>query len=222
MKVNVEQLFLDELAELNRAVEILGIPDEVFSECGSARVCEAVATRCLQSISEMDAAIEPLAASIQSDAIAKFELLCQSANHVPRRALSALCEAYGALMLLTNNGQNIDAPEGDATVFLQALMGIATLRGLALGAAGLDEGVLKVVQKNIEREKKQAEAAEKRHRENRSMKDDVFKWLDSNMEKFKSMDAAALAIAGKLQPIEFSTARTWVGQWRKKQSPRTP
>jgi hypothetical protein len=36
--------------------------------------------------------------------------------------------------------------------------------------------------------------AVKRHHENRSMKAEVFVWLDSNRDKFKSMDSAAEAI----------------------------
>lgn len=61
----------------------------------------------------------------------------------------------------------------------------------------------------------------KRHHENRSMKADVFAWLDSNMANFKSMDAAAQAII-KQQPIAFRTARDWVGDWKKLRSASTP
>lgn len=59
------------------------------------------------------------------------------------------------------------------------------------------------------------------HAENRSMKAEVFKWLDSNMAKFKSMDAAAQAII-KQQPIAFRTARDWVGDWKKLRSASRP
>ncbi len=57
--------------------------------------------------------------------------------------------------------------------------------------------------------------AEKRHAEHRAMKADVFSWLDINMSSFKSMDRAAEAIAGKVAPIAFRTARAWVGEWKK-------
>lgn len=63
--------------------------------------------------------------------------------------------------------------------------------------------------------------ANRRHVENRAMKVDVFKWLDSNMIHYKSMDAAAQAIAGKIAPITFRTARTWVGHWKKQLSAST-
>ena len=67
----------------------------------------------------------------------------------------------------------------------------------------------------------QAAKAHKRHAENRSMKADVFVWLDTNMPNFKSMDAAAQAIT-KQQPIAFRTARDWVGEWKKVRSTGTP
>ena len=63
--------------------------------------------------------------------------------------------------------------------------------------------------------------ADKRHTENRSMKSDVFIWLDTNMANFKSMDAAAQAVI-KQQPIAFRTARDWVGEWKKVRSTGTP
>ena len=63
--------------------------------------------------------------------------------------------------------------------------------------------------------------AAKRHTENRSMKASIFVWLDANMPKFRSMDAAAQA-ATKQQPIAFRTAREWVGEWKKVRSTGTP
>ena len=57
--------------------------------------------------------------------------------------------------------------------------------------------------------------AEKRHAESRSMKAEIFAWLDVNMCRFRSMDGAAEAIAGKVVPIAFRTARAWVGEWKK-------
>lgn len=64
-------------------------------------------------------------------------------------------------------------------------------------------------------------AAQARHTENRSMKSDVFKWLDVHITEFKSMDAAAQAII-KQQPVVFRTARDWVGDWKKLRSPGIP
>jgi len=62
----------------------------------------------------------------------------------------------------------------------------------------------------------------KRHTENHAMKSEVFKWLDANMVNFKSMDGAAAAIAGKIAPIAFRTARDWTGEWKKLRSASTP
>lgn len=64
--------------------------------------------------------------------------------------------------------------------------------------------------------------AEIRHSENRAMKQDVYAWLDSNMKNYKSMDAAATAVAGKVAPIAWRTARDWVGEWRRVRSAGTP
>ena len=64
--------------------------------------------------------------------------------------------------------------------------------------------------------------AMKRHTENHAMKVDVFTWLDANMSSYRSMDAAAGAIAGKVAPIVFRTARDWISEWKKERSAGTP
>lgn len=61
-----------------------------------------------------------------------------------------------------------------------------------------------------------------RHKENRDMKAEAFAWLNSNMDRFSSLDSAAAAIAGSVLPVTFRTARDWVGQWKKLQSAGTP
>lgn len=65
---------------------------------------------------------------------------------------------------------------------------------------------------------KQSAAALKRHQENHAMKLQVFEWLSINFQKFKSMDAAAEAIAGKLVPLKFRTVRKWVKEYKDMQS----
>jgi len=65
-------------------------------------------------------------------------------------------------------------------------------------------------------------AAAARHAENRAFKQDVFSWCDKHMIEFKSMDAAAAAIAGKVVSVTFRTARDWVGDWKKLRSAGTP
>lgn len=65
-------------------------------------------------------------------------------------------------------------------------------------------------------------AAAARHAENRAFKRDVFAWCDKNMHQFKSMDAAAEAIAGKVVSVAFRTARDWIGDWKKLRSAGTP
>ena len=50
------------------------------------------------------------------------------------------------------------------------------------------------------------------------MKVEVFAWLNLNFDKYKSMDATAEAIAGKIVPVTFRTARKWVKEYKDMQS----
>lgn len=63
-------------------------------------------------------------------------------------------------------------------------------------------------------------AAQARHRENHAMRAEVWRWCESHLANYKSMDAAAEAIAGELVPVTFRTARKWIGEWRRQQSAR--
>ena len=65
---------------------------------------------------------------------------------------------------------------------------------------------------------RQSAAAIKRHQEHYQMKADVFDWLGSNMHNYKSMDATAEAIAGKVVPLAFRTVRKWVKEYKDMQS----
>lgn len=67
----------------------------------------------------------------------------------------------------------------------------------------------------------QTEKAYARHTETDAIKAVVFEWLDVNRLNFKSMDATAEAIA-ELQPVVFTTARKWVGHWKKLRSAGRP
>ena len=57
--------------------------------------------------------------------------------------------------------------------------------------------------------------ADATHRENRAMKQSVLDWCALNMVNYTSMDSAAEAVAGKIVPITFRTARSWIGDWKK-------
>lgn len=65
-------------------------------------------------------------------------------------------------------------------------------------------------------------AADARHVENRQMKADVFQWCERNLQDYRSMDAAAEAIAGNVVPVTFRTVRGWIGEWKKQQSAGKP
>lgn len=56
------------------------------------------------------------------------------------------------------------------------------------------------------------------HVVHRQMKAEVFEWCEKNFSNFKGTDEAAAAIAGKEQPIVFTTARTWIREWKRKNS----
>lgn len=60
-----------------------------------------------------------------------------------------------------------------------------------------------------------------RHRENREMKNDVFRWLDAHFSECSSMDSAAETMAGVVVPMKFRTIRAWVTEWKKLRSAGT-
>jgi len=71
------------------------------------------------------------------------------------------------------------------------------------------------MQKNIAATTFSSRGLDKRHAENRAMKANVLAWCDQNIEKYKSLDKAAEAIAGKEVPVSFRTVRAWIGEWKK-------
>lgn len=65
-------------------------------------------------------------------------------------------------------------------------------------------------------------AAIRRHAENHAMKALVVDWYKDNCQRFASMDKAAEAVAGKLVPVTFRTARGWIAEAKKLRSASTP
>jgi hypothetical protein len=63
--------------------------------------------------------------------------------------------------------------------------------------------------------------ASARHSENRAMKATVFEWCEQNFDKYKSLDRAAIAVAGVEVPVVFRTARSWIKEWKDKRSAGT-
>lgn len=66
------------------------------------------------------------------------------------------------------------------------------------------------------------DAADKRHEENRAMRAQVIQHYEENETKFKSIEAAAEAIAGKIVPVKHRTVADWIREFRKQRSARTP
>jgi hypothetical protein len=61
--------------------------------------------------------------------------------------------------------------------------------------------------------------ADAAHAENRAMKKSIYEWCDTNFSDYKSMDGAAGAVAGKVVPVAFRTARSWISDWKKQLPP---
>ena len=228
MGLDIAELYQEELKSLNEAIDLLGIPADVFSECGTSFLelsIERDASRIVNAKSEAGEFVPPELISIDSKGSKKFERLCKSAPHLSADSLSAISLAYGAILIATNNGQDMSGLEsagGSEMKSLKILMTIATTRGIALGHCGLSAGVLKIVQENMARKKMLSDAASKIHVENRAAKADAFAWLDANFSTCTSMDDAAGKMAGKLVPYTFRTVRDWVGEWKKLRSTGTP
>jgi hypothetical protein len=83
------------------------------------------------------------------------------------------------------------------------------LRGIADGL--LFKGTDALVRADLARV-----GAKARNAETQEMRMRVEAWCAVNMEKFKSVDAAATA-ARKEEPISFNTARKWISEYKKKQ-----
>lgn len=60
------------------------------------------------------------------------------------------------------------------------------------------------------------QGAEARHAENRALRSYVERIYSERKADFKSMDAAAQAIAGKEVPVTFRTVRSWIGDYNKR------
>ncbi len=60
--------------------------------------------------------------------------------------------------------------------------------------------------------------AAKAHVENRAMKEQAENWWHENRHQHRSKDGAAEAIAGKVVPVKFRTARKWIDDWEKLRS----
>lgn len=224
MGIDIAELYREELAKLNDAVDIFGIPSDVFGECGTSYLFVVAADD-----PESKRCADPERIRMRSKAASKFERLCGAVPRVPKGALSALSMAYGAFLMATENGQDmsgLNASGGSETLSIQVLTSIAEMRGVALGSAfgpaRLPEDVLKIVLGHMARKKMLSDAASKIHVENRAAKADVFAWLDANFSTCASMDDAAGRMAGKLVPHTYRTVRDWVGQWKKLRSASTP
>ncbi|MBS0427145.1 MAG: hypothetical protein JSR41_07640 [Proteobacteria bacterium] len=137
------------------------------------------------------------------------------------------------------NGAPITAAERDAFVKIALLMAACAFAVQAMKAPknssaawtyaidasrwlGILQGFHSGVGRGTAASELARRGADAAHAENRAMKALVIQWCDDNMAAFRSMDAAAQAIAGTLVPVTFRTARDWIGAWKKLRSAGKP
>jgi len=131
-------------------VDAFEIPDDVFLMCGTS-YWGIVAGGHIR-----------LPKELVEKASADFEVLCQSAPHIPREAMESLSLAYGTFAVLTRNGADIcNEEDGGLQSHLQALFAITMMRGMAMGKVGMAAGVMQSVNMNTLRKKALSEAGAK-------------------------------------------------------------
>lgn len=93
------------------------------------------------------------------------------------------------------------------------------LKGLRIQLHLRDQNTEELVEEKARQKMSVAakKAAIKRHAENHAMKEQVFAWCAEHFQDYPSMDAAAEAVAGKLVPVAFRTARNWIREFRRRE-----
>ncbi len=121
-------------------------------------------------------------------------------------------EALSLFISIRNymNKLNEDPKEESPVYLAKAFLSLGMLSGLMAGKGMNFEKIKQEVKSELAKKGSSA-----RHAENRSMKKQLFEWCDEKMTCFKSMDSAAEAVAGKILPVSFRTARSWIGEWKK-------
>lgn len=198
--------------------EILKIPREALEEYASSIIPIAFAK--MGSLDENDENV--------INAQERFNLLCQAAPSVPKKALESICLAHVFFEFSFGVGAYKD--EDRTPVWIaDNISSIAMARGFALGAAGADLQTFDESSKVMRHAMREAKttlakaAASARHAENYANKKKVFLWLDANFSICKSMNEAAQMMVDKeLVDATFGTVRDWVADWKKQRSAGTP
>jgi hypothetical protein len=96
-------------------------------------------------------------------------------------------------------------------------------RSLESAFESLGRGSLMLAAWSEERATKNAsKGAFARHAEHRSMKQQLFEWLDAHRAEYRTLDAAAIAAhQARLAPVTHGTIRRWATEWKKLRSART-
>lgn len=99
-----------------------------------------------------------------------------------------------------------------STEAMDALHQAGALRQLQSDPVAAEHIALKVAEEISRKAKQNAALA---HVEHKAYKADVFEWCDKNLANYKSLNKAAEAVAGKLVPVVFTTAQSWVREYAK-------
>lgn len=124
------------------------------------------------------------------------------------------------LVLLQRLDDAVIAERMDGRGLSEAMLEVARLRDRLQPPTHVQMAIQKLQVRLDTFAQARRKGADKIHAENRSMKADVFTWLDAQ-PKFKSIEAAAMAIT-KQQPIAHVTGRDWYKEWKKLRSASTP
>lgn len=124
------------------------------------------------------------------------------------------------LVLLSRLEDAVIAEQMDGHGLSDVMLEVASLRDRLQPPEHVQKAVQKLQVKLDTFAQARRKGADKIHIENRSMKADVFAWLDSQ-PIFRTIEAAAMAIT-KQQPIAHVTGRDWYKEWKKLRSASTP
>ena len=192
MDIDIKELFDDELMMLNLMVNKFEIPADIFLECGASYLMIAVGNSHTRDGMPRD----EVPIELMTKARANFERLCQSAPHVPRNAMESLSMAYGAFVLLTNNGTDVCREDGGTPQsHIQALFAITEMRGMAMGNAGLRAGEMHAINNELLRKKNLSEAGAKGAQAKNQLKKRLKTWA---LEEAKTMRGSDMEISRQL------------------------
>lgn len=193
MTIDIAEFYKNELKELNLLVDIFGIPGGIFKECGDAVINIYIWKHLAPEFHEYD---DKETEEIIKREESKFDRLCESTPHIHRRAVEALCMAYGGFLILTKNGIEMGGGDNKSSKEdLSALMMIAMARGVAMGNFGMSADMGTILKRDAEKKYILQKAGMKGAREKNKKTDELKQWA---LKKSESMRGSQIDVARKL------------------------